>query len=77
MVFVGMGIHAVSNFLLIFSPSWTFFCCMYFLVGLGNTFSYSSTFVLGIFLLVFSARLAQVSNFSALSRRHFHPVFDL
>uniref|UniRef100_H2RVK8 Solute carrier family 22 member 21 n=1 Tax=Takifugu rubripes TaxID=31033 RepID=H2RVK8_TAKRU len=51
MVFVGMGIHAVSNFLLIFSPSWTFFCCMYFLVGLGNTFSYSSTFVLGSELL--------------------------
>uniref|UniRef100_H3D9T5 Solute carrier family 22 member 21 n=1 Tax=Tetraodon nigroviridis TaxID=99883 RepID=H3D9T5_TETNG len=50
-LFVGLGIHSISTFLLVFSPSWTFFCCMYFLVGLGNSSSYSSTFVLGTELL--------------------------
>lgn len=66
--FVGMGIHSISTFLLVFSPSWTFFCCMYFLVGLGNSSSYSSTFVLG------TIHDEQVSSFSMSCLCHFSLV---
>lgn len=46
-------VPTLSNLIQAFSPSWSFFCCIFFIIGIGQSSKYIAAFVLGtsIFLL--------------------------
>ncbi|KAM9333636.1 organic cation/carnitine transporter 2 [Pholidichthys leucotaenia] len=50
-LFVTMAIQAVFTFIQVFSPSWTIFCALFFVNGVGQISNYVAAFVLGTELL--------------------------
>lgn len=42
-----MAFQAIATIVQMFSNSWTMFCVLYFITGLGRVSSYVSAFVLG------------------------------
>uniref|UniRef100_A0A3Q3WZ54 Major facilitator superfamily (MFS) profile domain-containing protein n=1 Tax=Mola mola TaxID=94237 RepID=A0A3Q3WZ54_MOLML len=44
---LALVVQAFFTFISIFSPSWAFFCCLYFFVGVGNSSGFVAAFVLG------------------------------
>uniref|UniRef100_A0A3Q2DQA6 Solute carrier family 22 member 21 n=1 Tax=Cyprinodon variegatus TaxID=28743 RepID=A0A3Q2DQA6_CYPVA len=55
-LFGTLALQGVSRFIQIFSPNWTVFCVLYFIVGMGQISSYMVAFVLGVEILSFRAR---------------------
>lgn len=51
---VSVVVPTLSNLIQVFSPSWSFFCCIFFIIGIGQSSKYIAAFVLGtsIFLLI-------------------------
>ncbi|XP_039634190.1 solute carrier family 22 member 5-like [Perca fluviatilis] len=50
-LFVTMAVQTVFTFIQVFSPSWTMFCAMFFVVGFGLISNYVAAFVLGTEIL--------------------------
>ncbi|XP_029956498.1 solute carrier family 22 member 5 [Salarias fasciatus] len=50
-LFVFMGVQTVFTLIQVFSPSWTVFCALYFIVGMGQVSNYVAAFVLGAEIL--------------------------
>ncbi|XP_056140270.1 organic cation/carnitine transporter 2 [Lampris incognitus] len=46
-LFATMAVQTTFTFIQVFSPSWTVFCAMFFVVGMGQISNYVSAFVLG------------------------------
>ncbi|XP_026226006.1 solute carrier family 22 member 5-like isoform X1 [Anabas testudineus] len=52
-----MAVQTFFTFVLIFSPSWTVFCILFFISGLGQTSNYVAAFVLGTEILTGRVRV--------------------
>uniref|UniRef100_A0A8C9XCW7 Solute carrier family 22 member 21 n=1 Tax=Sander lucioperca TaxID=283035 RepID=A0A8C9XCW7_SANLU len=50
-LFVTMAVQTVFTFIQVFSPSWTMFCAVFFVVGFGLISNYVAAFVLGTEIL--------------------------
>ncbi|XP_041808310.1 solute carrier family 22 member 5 [Chelmon rostratus] len=50
-LFVTMAVQTVFTFIQVFSPSWTMFCAVFFVVGVGQISNYVAAFVLGTEIL--------------------------
>ncbi|XP_059208235.1 organic cation/carnitine transporter 2-like [Centropristis striata] len=50
-LFVTMAVQTVFTLIQVFSPSWTTFCALFFIVGLGQISNYVAAFVLGTEIL--------------------------
>ncbi|XP_070839231.1 organic cation/carnitine transporter 2-like [Chaetodon trifascialis] len=50
-LFVTMAVQTVFTFIQVFSPSWTVFCAVFFIVGVGQISNYVAAFVLGTEIL--------------------------
>ncbi|XP_076607502.1 organic cation/carnitine transporter 2-like [Chaetodon auriga] len=50
-LFVTMAVQTVFTFIQVFSPSWTMFCAVFFIVGVGQISNYVAAFVLGTEIL--------------------------
>lgn len=48
-LFVSLAVQTIFTIVLAFSPSWVFFCIIYFIVGVGQSANYVAAFVLGTF----------------------------
>ncbi|KAM6906976.1 organic cation/carnitine transporter 2-like isoform 1-T2 [Xenentodon cancila] len=50
-MFVTIALQTVATFIQVFSPSWTVFCAVFFVVGMGQISNYVAAFVLGTEIL--------------------------
>ncbi|XP_051256234.1 solute carrier family 22 member 4 [Dicentrarchus labrax] len=50
-LFATMAVQTVFTFIQVFSPSWTVFCAVFFVVGMGQISNYVAAFVLGTEIL--------------------------
>ncbi|XP_037543220.1 solute carrier family 22 member 5 [Nematolebias whitei] len=55
-LFISIALQHITSFILIFSPNWTAFCILYFLLGLEQIATYVVAFVLGTEILGLRAR---------------------
>ncbi|XP_037603944.1 solute carrier family 22 member 5-like [Sebastes umbrosus] len=50
-LFVAIAVQSVFTFIQVFSPSWSVFCAMFFVAGMGQISNYVAAFVLGTEIL--------------------------
>ena len=49
MLFSTMAVQTIFTLIQVFSPSWLWFCALYFIVGMGQISNYVAAFILGTY----------------------------
>ncbi|TNN39517.1 Solute carrier family 22 member 4 [Liparis tanakae] len=57
-LFVSLAVQTLSTLVQVFSPSWTVFCLMFFITGMGQISNFVAAFVLGTEILGRGVRTA-------------------